>query len=369
MFAGELKKTNFSQMKEIFEDLKIIELASVLAGPAVGTFFSELGAKVIKIESQQGDVTRSWKHKNENKETKVSAYFSSVNYKKEYQILNLKLKEDQEKVYELIKDADIVITNYKFGDDKKLGVDYETLKKIKPNLIYGSISGYGENNSRSAYDAVLQAETGFMSMTGTEESLPLKMPIALIDILAAHQLKEGLLIGLLHHFKLGKGCKINVSLYDAALASLTNQAANWLMLNEMAQRAGSLHPNISPYGETFLTKDNRYFLLAVGSDKQFQHLCDLCEIPEIANDIRFSTNPERVKNRLELDKILSQPFLKNTAQEWNELFLKAGIPGGIVRTINEVFEDKDSKELILEENIDGILTRRVKGNVFKIDFE
>lgn len=356
-------------MNEFFKDLKVIELASVLAGPAVGTFFSELGAKVIKVESPLGDVTRSWKHRNENKTTNVTAYFSSVNFKKEYQTLNLKNDSDKQVVYELIKDADIVITNYKCGDDKKLGVDYETLKKINPSLIYGSISGYGEHHPRSAYDAVLQAETGFMSMNGSPESLPLKMPIAIIDILAAHQLKEGLLIGLLHRYKTGKGCKINASLYDTALASLTNQATNWLMLGEVAKRAGSLHPNISPYGETFLTKDNRYFLLAVGSDVQFEHLCQLCETPETAKDERFSTNPSRVQNRSELDKILSVCFLKKTAKEWDEEFLKAGIPGGMVRNMNEVFEDEAAKALLLKETINGVDTTRVKGNVFKITFD
>lgn len=356
-------------MNNFFKDLKIIELASVLAGPAVGTFFSELGARVIKIESPLGDVTRSWKHKNENKNNKVSAYFSSVNFNKEFQILNLKLKEDQAKIYELIKDADIIITNYKCGDDKKLGVDYETLKKINPSIIYGSISGYGEHHPRSAYDAVLQAETGFMSMNGTLDTLPLKIPIALIDILAAHQLKQGLLIGLLHKYKTGKGSKINASLYDAGVAALTNQATNWLMLNEVAKKAGSLHPNISPYGETFKTKDNRHFLLAVGSDVQFQHLCELCGILEIAKDIRFSTNPSRVQNRKELDEILSACFLKKTASEWDEAFLKAGIPGGMIRMMNEVFDDAMAKELILEEVIDGIATRRVKGNIFKVEFD
>lgn len=356
-------------MNDFFKDLKIVELASVLAGPAVGTFFSELGAKVIKIESPLGDVTRSWKHKNENKSTNVTAYFSSVNFKKEYQTFNLKNETDRKGVYDIIKEADIVITNYKCGDDKKLGVDYETLKKINPSLIYGSISGYGEHHHRSAYDAVLQAETGFMSMNGSPESLPLKMPIAIIDILAAHQLKEGLLIGLLHRYKTGKGCKINASLYDTALASLTNQATNWLMLGEIAKRVGSLHPNISPYGETFLTKDNRYFLLAVGSDLQFEHLCQLCGVPETAKDERFSTNPSRVQNRGELDKILSVCFLEKTAKEWDEEFLKAGIPGGMVRNMNEVFEDDEAKALLLKENINGVDTTRVKGNVFKITFD
>jgi len=165
-------------MNKPFSDLVIVELAGVLAGPSVGLFFAELGAKVIKIENPntQGDVTRSWKSPLENKEDPASAYYWSVNTGKEILFLDLTLTKDLEIFYALINTADVLISNYKLGDDVKLKVDYETLVQIKPPLIYASINGFGSQNPRTAYDLILQAESGFMYMNGEKNSPPLKMP-------------------------------------------------------------------------------------------------------------------------------------------------------------------------------------------------
>src|SRR4051812_32689959 len=175
-------------LNTIFKDLKIIELAGVLAGPSVGYFFAELGAKVIKIENPKtkGDVTRTWKLKTENPKENTSAYFWSVNSNKEFISLDISIPSQLQKFYDLIKDADILITNFKAGDDLKLKVDYPTLLKLNPQLIYASINGFGYNNPRTAYDLILQAESGFMFMNGEPNSKPVKMPVALIDILAGH---------------------------------------------------------------------------------------------------------------------------------------------------------------------------------------
>ena len=153
---------------------------------------------------------------------------------------------------------------------EKFGLDYNSLKEINPHLIYGNISGYGSKSSRAAYDVVLQAETGFMSINGEPNSKPLKMPVALIDVLAAHQLKEGILVALLNKEKHNMGALVEVSLYDTAVSSLKNQATNWLMGNFIPQSIGSKHPNIAPYGETFLTKDNQHIVLAIGSNNHFE---------------------------------------------------------------------------------------------------
>ena len=348
--------------------LKVIELASVLAGPDVGMFFAELGAKVIKIENKLsgGDVTRKWKLSTEKESASISAYFSSVNWHKEHLFLNLKDVTDRNKVYDLIKTADIVITNFKPGADIKLEVDYKNLKKYNPTIIYGEINGYGSNSKRAAYDVVLQAETGFMSMNGTPTSGPVKMPIALIDLLAAHQLKEGLLLALLKKEKTGKGSFVEVSLYDAALASLKNQATNWLMNHFIPQRIGSLHPNIAPYGETFKTKDETLLVLAIGSNKHFEMLLNVIGATHLVNDEKFTTNQLRVSNRKELDKQL-QPYFKN--QKGRELikeFIQQNIPVGIINNLKEVFENKKAKELILTEKFENQPTVRVKTAVFKI---
>jgi crotonobetainyl-CoA:carnitine CoA-transferase CaiB-like acyl-CoA transferase len=356
-------------MNTVLNNLKVIELAGVLAGPAVGTFLAELGAEVIKIESPAGDVTRSWKLEKENKETPVSAYFSSVNYGKKYLRLDLRNEDDKNKLYEFIRESDILITNYKKGDDLKLGTDYQTLKKINPHIIYASINGYGDDSERTAFDAVLQAETGFMSMNGTPESGPIKMPVALIDVLAAHQLKEGILAAVIHKMKTGKGSKVSVSLFDAALASLMNQASNWLMCRDIPKLQGSLHPNIAPYGETFKTSDDKYILIAVGSDVHFASLCKITGNETLPHNENFSSNHSRVKNRAELYPLLSEKLNTNTAGYWNTKMNEMKIPNGIIKNLKEVFEDEKAKSLVISENINGTETLRVKNTVFKISFE
>lgn len=355
-------------MNLFFKDLKIVELANVLAGPAVGLFFAELGANVVKIENKlsNGDVTRSWKIPDEDQSAAGSAYFSSVNWNKKSLLMDLTQTEEKQKVYELIKDADIVLTNYKQGDDVKLQMDYPTLKKLNPELIYAHIAGFDSDKSRTAYDLILQAETGFMYMNGTSQSGPLKMPVALIDILAAHQLKEGILIALLKRLKTGTGSYVTASLEHAAIASLANQASNWLMAGYDHQPSGSLHPNIAPYGEIFTTSDGRQLVLAIGNDKQFKKLCDVLEQRDMAQDKRFIHNTERVSHRQELFEQLRQAI-----QQWNSALLlpkliQQDVPAGIIKSVKEVFENDALQPLLLEESDNGHLTKRVRTAIFKI---
>lgn len=355
-------------MKPLLHDLLVVELASVLAGPDVGMFFAEMGAKVIKIENKktQGDVTRKWKTPSEKENAAgVTAYFSSVNWNKTHLLYDLSDKNDYHAVTEWISKADVLIVNFKPGDDKKFRLDYVSLQKKYPHLIYGAINGYGSESAKVAYDVVLQAETGFMSINGTPESGPLKMPVALIDVLAAHQLKEGLLLALLNRFKTGKGAFVEVSLFDAALASLKNQATNWLMNGENSKLQGSLHPNIAPYGETFQTKDQQWIVLAVGTDQQFVKLLEVLDNYQLINDERFATNVQRVKNRQVLHELLVPAFREKTAQEINEQFSQYHIPFGNINDIKTVFQEPAAQQLILEENINGIPTKRVKTAVFK----
>lgn len=352
----------------MLKDLVVLELASVLAGPDVGMFFAELGAKVIKIENSKtnGDVTRTWKLSSENKTANVSAYYSSVNWNKESLFLDLKLENDIAKVHELVKKADIVIANYKKGDDVKLKMDYKTLKKINPTIIYGSINGFGSDDKRVAFDVVLQAETGFMSMNGTPESGPIKLPIALIDIVAAHQLKEGLLVALYNRTKNYKSVFVEVSLYDAALSTLKNQACNWLMNNHIPQALGSLHPNIAPYGEIFITKDNKQIVLAIGSDTQFQHMLEILGADKILSNNDYLTNQLRVKNRALLHLDLTPYFKQFKSKELMELFIDKNVPAGAIKNIKEVFAEKEAQNLVNEEVIEDINTKRIKTSVFKI---
>ena len=340
------KKSSF------FKDLKVVELASVLAGPSVGLFFAELGAEVIKIENKKsgGDVTRSWKLPSEDKNGDISAYFLSVNFLKKHLFLDINQEEDYRKCITQIKNADVVIVNYKKGDDKKLKLDYASLKKINPKLIYASITGFSDTDERVAYDLILQAESGFMSMNGTEESGPLKMPVALIDVLAGHHLKEAILMALLKRDKTKQGCHVTVSLFDVAVASLVNQATNWLIAKQLPKPTGSLHPNIAPYGEIFKTKDGHKVTFAIGSDSQFTKLCALLLISQISSNKNYISNQLRVQNRNQLFSILTKEVRKQTLAYLQKECTKHGVPFAKIRNLKEVFELPETKKLIKKIN-------------------
>jgi len=350
----------------MFSKLIIVDTSTVLAGPSVGTFFAELGATVIKVENASSyDVTRTWKLPSEDKNAPISAYFSSVNYGKKYIQLNLKEAHDLKQFKELIKVADILISNFKNGDEEKLGIEDATLRRCNPGLIIGKINGFGKDSDRVAYDLILQAETGFMSMNGTPESGPVKMPVALIDVLAAHHLKEGLLIALLKLKTTGKASTISVSLYDAAVASLVNQASNYLMNNHIPQRIGSLHPNIAPYGELFKTKENDLITFAIGSDTHFKKLCNYLSLSNLTEDTKFNSNQSRVVNRTELQVILQDKIKELSTEDILTEMLKQNVPAGKVKNLAEVFENEDLQKSILEEDNLGYKTKRVSSIAFK----
>ncbi|MBK7873300.1 MAG: CoA transferase [Saprospiraceae bacterium] len=363
------------ELKEIFKDLKVVELASVLAGPAVGMFFAELGATVIKIENKTtgGDVTRSWKVPEEDSESDYSAYYCSVNWHKKIYFFDLQKDEDQVFVHDIIKNADIIISNFKRTSAEKMRMDYDFLKTLNPGLIFGQITGYGENDDTPAFDVVLQAEAGFLYMTGEPGRNPVKMPVALIDILAAHQLKEAILLALLKRQMTGEGSYVSVSLFESAVASLANQATNWLMAGHIPQRMGTRHPNIAPYGDIFETKDNEQIVIAVGTDRQFENLC---KVLNIKPNEQFLTNAKRVKNRVDLIGFLQLAFRQFDRDEILQRFRESGVPAAAIRTMPEVFEHPLAKNMILEEIMpaspsaslwrpkDGRLSRRVKTLVF-----
>jgi crotonobetainyl-CoA:carnitine CoA-transferase CaiB-like acyl-CoA transferase len=351
-------------MNDIFKDLKIVELASVLAGPAVGMFFAELGAEVIKIENATtgGDVTRSWKLPSESQNAAGSAYFSSVNYGKTHLFYDLENTEDKQKTLDLLRGCDVVISNFKDASAARLGVDYDTLKVLNPKIIYAQIYGYDAVDDAPAFDVVLQAETGFMQMNGERGGKAVKMPVALIDILAAHQLKEGILMALLQRERTGKGAFVSASLYESAVASLANQATNWLMAKHIPQRIGSEHPNIAPYGDVFETKDKSEIVLACGTEKQWKNLCDALNLSALKTSNLFKTNALRVQNRQKLVAILRGPLSTFNKDILLDLLKSHNVPVGAIRTMNEVFEHPLAQNMILENGDE----RRVKTVAFKI---
>lgn len=354
----------------LFKDLFIIDLSTVLAGPSVGTFFAELGAKVIKVENPKHlDVTRSWKLPIEDQKLTTSAYFSSVNFKKEYQYIDYETESGRKEVLDLMRQADIVLMNFKLGLQEKLNLEDETLRQVNPSLIIGKVNGFGTQSDRVAYDLILQAETGFMSMNGTPTSGPIKMPVALIDVLAAHHLKEGLLIELIQQNKQTNytGRTVNVSLYEAAVSSLVNQATNFLMGNHIPQPIGSLHPNIAPYGELFKTKDGRILTFAIGSNAHFKKLCDFLNLSELPQQATYSEVSNRVKNRGGLYEKLRTEVVKREADFILKVMRQQGVPCGEVKDLSAVFSTPEAQKMIKEEKIENKLTRRVSSIAFHVN--
>jgi crotonobetainyl-CoA:carnitine CoA-transferase CaiB-like acyl-CoA transferase len=263
-----------------------------------------------------------------------------------------------------LTDTDVVLMNFKKGDDIKLKLDPKTLWKHQPKLIIGKITGFGSENDRIAYDLILQAETGFMSMNGTPESGPTKMPVALIDVLAAHQLKEGLLLALLQ--KQNKGQLVSVSLYDAAVCSLANQASNYLMAQHVAQPIGSLHPNIAPYGEIFKTLDQKDITFAIGSHAHFEKLCQVLNLAAVLENPLYKENQLRVKNRFQLATEIQLAVRERAAEELFNALVAVGVPVAIIKNIAEVFNDSAAQSLVRAEVIQGQNTKRVTQLAFQI---
>lgn len=332
----------------MLKDLLVIELASVLAGPSVGMFLAELGARVLKIENLQagGDVTRGWQLEGEKvARGRVSAYFSSVNWGKESVAINLKTKRGQALVHSLIRQADVVVSNFRPGSAEAIGMDSETLMGLKPDLVLGEINGYGKDRSRPAYDAVIQAEAGFTYLNGEGNDI-YKMPVALMDLLAGHQLKEAILLGLIKRMRSGEGSHISVSLIQAGLASLVNQASNWLVTGQMPRATGSDHPNITPYGTLYETRDGLQLVLAVGSDDQFS---ELMEVLGLGLQACFSTGAKRVEHRAALHQLLKPAILTWERDALLQALAQRGIPAGAVNTVREALHQEAALELLVQE--------------------
>ncbi|MCS6904984.1 MAG: CaiB/BaiF CoA-transferase family protein [Bacteroidia bacterium] len=333
------------------EDLLVIELASVLAGPAVGAFLAELGATVIKVENLQGDVTRTWLLPEEKPKDGISAYFSCVNWGKKSIALDLKYPEGKAILNELLQRADILITNFKPSSARRLGFAYEQIAHLYPHLIYGEITGYGNQEERVGYDAVLQAESGFMYLNSSPEGNPQKMPVALIDLIAAHHLKEGILLALYNRQKTGLGTKVSCSLLHAAITALANQATAVLFANYTPEPLGTEHPSIFPYGTLFYTQENKPILVAIGNDEQFSTFCQILQIPEIAQDPQFATNPRRVQNREILRPLLAEKIKLFHFDTLLYALHQNQIPAGAVHTVNEALALPQVTPLLLHSPI------------------
>lgn len=322
-----------------------MELSSVLAGPSAGMFFAELGAKVIKVEPLQGDVTRTWRLMSEDSDKIDSSYYNSINYGKESVFLDLRSKEDIDQIHQMVKDADVFTANFKPGSAVKYGLDYQGLSQINPSLIYAQLYGFNAESKRLAYDVVMQAETGFLSMTGTKENELCKIPVALIDLIAGHHMKEAILLALLKKEKFKKGSYIELSLLCSGLSSLANQASNYLNESFIAKPMGTLHPNIAPYGELCETADNQKIILAIGSDLHFERLMHVLNLDMHLS--RYANNQLRLTLRSELHSLLKEAFFTFKFDQISIMLIENKIPFGHIKNVAQAMQLAKEEGLIL----------------------
>ncbi len=339
-------------------DLVVVELASVLAGPSVGMFFAEHGARVVKVEAPAGDVTRRWHLAAEDPADDRPAYFCAVNWGKESVVLDLTAAGGRDVLHRLVARADLVVSSFRPGAAHALGAGADTLRALNPRLVVVEVDGYGPGDARPGYDAVIQAEAGFMALNGSADGPPTKMPVALVDVLAAHQLKEAALVALLARERTGEGATVRVSLLGAAVASLANQAANWLTAGVSPRRMGSAHPNIAPYGTPYPTATGDV-VLAVGTGRQFAALVETLGRSDLAEDARFATNAARVRHRDALDVALADALRSHDRADLLATLAERGVPAGAVRDLPAVFEQPEAQRLVLDDGAGRAAVRTV----------
>ena len=329
--------------------LKVLDLSRVLAGPWAGQILGDLGADVIKIEHPaRGDDTRGWGppflKDGEGRETADAAYFLSTNRNKRSLALDIADPRGAEIVRRLAAQSDVVLENFKVGGLKKYGLDYEAMRAVKPDLVYCSITGFGQEGPRAAragYDFMIQGMAGLMSITGLPDGVPgggpIKVGVALSDIMTGLYAVIGILAALAHRDRTGEGQQVDMALFDVTLASLANQATNYLVSGKPPQRLGNAHPNIVPY-EAFRAKDD-WMILAIGNDVQFKKFCEVAGAPELAQDPRFAANAARVHNRAALTPRVAEMIAAQPLDWWLGTLDAAGVPCGPISTLDRAFAD------------------------------
>jgi crotonobetainyl-CoA:carnitine CoA-transferase CaiB-like acyl-CoA transferase len=304
---------------------------------------ADLGAEVIKIERPRtGDDTRSWgppyMPDEAGQATAEAAYFHAANRGKYSVCIDISSRQGQELIAKLVARCDVLIENFKVGGLKRYGLDYASLKRINPKLVYCSITGFGQTGpyaERAGYDFMIQAMGGLMSVTGEPGGQPMKVGVALADVMTGLYAANAIQAALIHQLRSGEGQYIDLALLDVQVATLANQAMNYLASGNNPQRLGNAHPNIVPY-QAFQTRDG-YLILAVGNDAQFKRFCDLAGRPDLASDERYAKNSDRVKNREKLVPQLIDIMRSKPSEDWLDQLNAQGIPCGPINNIDAVF--------------------------------
>lgn len=321
----------------MLEDLFVLDLSRVLAGPYCTLLLADMGARVVKVESHAGDDTRRWGPPYPGGE---SGYYLSVNRGKESVVVDLKDPRGRELVQKLASKADVIVENYKVGDLERYGLDYAAVAAGNPAVIYVSITGFGQDGPRAkepGYDAAMQAQSGLLAMTGTPEGAPVKLGVAWIDVLTGVHAATGALAALHHRESTGVGLHLDVALLDVAIASLVNQAQAALLTGEAPARLGSAHPSIVPY-QAFEAADGAV-VVAVGNDGQFARFCGVVGHPEWATNVNYATNDARVRNRATLVPLIAGELAGRKRGEFLEACRAANVPATPVATLPEALVD------------------------------
>lgn len=343
-------------MSSPLKGLKVIELARILAGPWAGQTLADLGAEVVKVESPEGDDTRQWGPPFIQKgKDKSASYFHSCNRGKSSIVIDFSTSKGQKRLIQLVKDADILIENFKVGGLSKYGLDYESLAVINPKLIYCSITGFGQTGPyahRAGYDYIIQGMSGFMSITGEPDGPPQRAGVAVTDIFAGVYSTTAILSALHMRGVTGRGQHIDMSLFDCAVSVMANQALNYLSTGRAPQRTGNYHPNLTPY-QVFECSDG-HIIVATGNDMQYQRFCELLDLQDMALAPEFLKNSDRVANR---EKMIERLMLRTSQMTKSDLLEACegkGVPAGPIYEMHEVFTDPQIIHRQMKIDLDGI---------------
>ena len=326
-------------MRAILDGIVVADFSRVLAGPLATAALGDLGATVIKVESPQGDDTRAWGPPFVDGE---SSYFMSVNRNKRSIALNLKDPADRALARKLAVKADVLVENFRSGVAERLGLGYDELSALNPRLVYASVTGFGANGpgrDKPGYDFMVQALSGLMSITGEPQGQPMKVGVAIVDVLTGLNLQSAVLAALYDREHSGQGQRVDVTLLGSALAGLVNQASSWLTAGVEPRRDANVHPSIAPY-ETLQAADGM-IVLAVGNDAQFARCAAALGRPELGDDPRFASNSQRVAHRGALRAALEAALMTRPVTDWVAALTAAGVACARVNTISEAFEFAD----------------------------
>ena len=357
-----------TKKKESLQGINVFDLTRVLAGPTATQILGDLGANIIKVERPiTGDDSRNlgppYLDSNAT-DPKESAYYLSVNRNKHSVTIDLTKKKGQVLAKKIIKKCDVLVENFRAGNLKQYGLDYESIKKINPKIIYCSITGFGQNGpyaSRGGYDYLVQAMGGIMSITGEKKGLPTKIGVGVSDIITGLYATISILSALRFRDQTSLGQHLDISLLDSQVSWLSYVAQSYLISGNIPDRIGNDHPSIVPY-QTVKAKDG-LMVLAIANDRQFKNFCQFSGLYDLCENSKFKSNSSRVKNRKELNKIIGKTILKKTITEWVQGLTKINVPCGPINNIEQVFSDPQVKSRKMKINMKHKKSKTGKINI------